>query len=192
MPLLPLEPFVFRDELLYQIAAEDGAEWWVLHSKPRTEKWLARHLLHREIPFFLPLYKRRWCSRGRMFSSYLPLFPGYIFMFGDDEARIHALETKRVARCLPGVDQHQLRTDLAQVHQLMASGAPLAPEERMNPGMWAEIRNGPLAGLEGKILRRGKNLRFLVEVNFLQRGASVEIDGFMLRPLGARSNVANS
>ena len=47
-----------------------------------------------------------------------------------------------------------------------------------------EITAGPLTGLEGKILRRGKQLKFFVEVQFLQRGVSVEIESWMFEPRG--------
>src|SRR5438552_12553615 len=68
MPLLPLEPFVFPDDLLEQPAAasEESGRWWVLHTKPRAEKSLARRLLRSTTPFFLPLCKRQWRHRGRL------------------------------------------------------------------------------------------------------------------------------
>jgi transcription antitermination factor NusG len=74
----------------------------------------------------------------------------------------------------------------------MVSGEPLTPEERIQPGDWVEITTGPLQGLQGKIIRRGKHLRFFVEVHFLQRGASVEIDGSMIRPAEAPADTKNS
>ncbi len=57
---------------------------------------------------------------------------------------------------------------------------PVAAEERLLPGMLVEIVRGPLAGLQGKVIKQGKNLRFVVEVHFLQKGAWVEIAGWML------------
>jgi transcriptional antiterminator RfaH len=57
----------------------------------------------------------------------------------------------------------------------------------LQPGALVQIIRGPLAGLEGKILRRGKRLTFVIEVHFLQRGASVEIDRWMIEPLDSPS-----
>ena len=136
--------------------------------------------------------KKRWRNRGRLFTSTSPLFPGYIFLWGDDEARVSALTTNQVAQCIRVEDQPQLHQDLARIHQLMVSGEPLTPEERIQPGDWVEITTGPLQGLQGKIIRRGKHLRFFVEVHFLQRGASVEIDGSMIRPADAPSDSRSS
>ena len=104
-----------------------------------------------------------------------------MFLWGDGETRLAAFETKLIANCITVDDQQRLHQDLARVHQLMASNAPLSPEERLLPGMSVEITQGPLAGLAGKVIRRGQRLKFLVEVHFLQRGASVEIEGWMLK-----------
>jgi transcriptional antiterminator RfaH len=183
MPLLPLEPFVYPEDLLNNPTRTDdeAQRWWVLHTKPRAEKALARRVLNQNISFFLPLYKREWRSRGRLLSSHLPLFPGYIFLHGDGQARQRALETNLVANCLPVGDQVRLWSDLTQVYSLMASGSPLSPEDRLEPGSRVEIVSGPLMGLHGKILRRGKHLKFFVEVEFLQQGVSVEIESWMFR-----------
>jgi len=185
MPLLPLEPFVYPKDLLTAAAADENrtGSWWVLHTRPRAEKALARRILSQQHNFFLPLYKRQWRSRGRLLCSHVPLFPGYLFLHGDGQARQRALETNLVANCLPVSDQPVLWSDLARVYHLMASGSPLSPEDRLQPGTRVEIVSGPFAGITGKIIRRGKDLRFFVEVEFLQRGVSVEIESWMFRPL---------
>jgi transcriptional antiterminator RfaH len=182
MPLLRLEPFAFPEDLL-ESALESSGNWWVLHTKPRAEKSLARQLLARRSPYFLPLYHRKWRTGGRLRSSYLPLFPGYLFLRGDSQDRLRALETNLVVRALDVSDQAQLRADLVRVYQLVQSGSPLAPEDRLTPGSPVEIISGPLAGVQGKILRRGKRLKFLVEVQFLQQGVSVEIESWMFQAL---------
>jgi hypothetical protein len=46
-----------------------------------------------------------------------------------------------------------------------------------------EVTAGPLAGMEGKVLRQGNRLRFLIEVRLLQQGVSVEIESWMFLPL---------
>jgi transcriptional antiterminator RfaH len=185
MPLLPLEPFVFPEDLLSEPVAEGDVwmPWWVLHTRPRAEKALARCLHGEQLCFFLPLYKRQWRNRGRLFSSYLPLFPGYLFLRGDNQVRQRVLDTNLVANCLPVADQSQLTADLLNVYALMVSGSPLSPEERLQPGTLVEIVSGPLAGVKGKVLGRGKQLKFFVEVQFLQQGVSVEIESWMFRTI---------
>jgi transcriptional antiterminator RfaH len=185
MPLLPLEPFVLPEDLLLHPAPplDSPRRWWVLHTKPRAEKSLARRLFSKHVPFFLPLYHHQWRSRGRLRSSYLPLFPGYLFLHGDLQDRLHTLATNLVARAIPVEDQRQLYADLVRVHQLVVTGAPLTAEARLEPGSPVEIIDGPFTGIHGKVLRRGNQLKLFVEVQFLQRGVSVEIENWMVRPL---------
>lgn len=185
MPLLPLEPFIHTKEILSGPLPEvDGPQrWWLLHTRPRAEKALARRMLSQEICFFLPLYKRTWRSRNRFLTSYLPLFSGYLFLCGDGQARQRALETNLVANCLVVGDQARMWADLARVYALMASGSALSPEDRLVPGTRVEIVSGSLTGIQGKIAKRGTQLRFFVDVDFLQQGVSIEIESWMLRPL---------
>lgn len=191
MPLLPMETHVSPDDLFSNPAAleSDSSEWWVLHTRPRAEKSLARHFVARNLSFFLPLYQHQWRNRGRLFRAYMPLFASYIFLRGDAESRRSALETNQVVRAIPVSDTEQLRGDLGRVYRMMQAGMLLAPEEQLQPGAAVEIVAGPLTGLEGKIIQRGKQMRFFVEVRLLQRGVSVEIEGWMIRLLNTtRSN----
>jgi transcription antitermination factor NusG len=184
MPLLPAEPYVYPETLLTPVGCgleDTDAQWWVLHTRPRAEKALARHLLSRSIAFFLPIFQRSWHSRGRELSSYLPLFPGYLFLYGDADARMAATETKLVANALPVIDQQRLTEDLLQVRRVMEADVLLTPEERLQPGSTVEIIAGPLTGLEGKVLKRGRQHHFVLEVRLLHQGVSVEIETWMFR-----------
>jgi transcriptional antiterminator RfaH len=178
---------VYPDDLLQSPIVEEADEsgWWALHTRPRAEKSLARRFRALNLSFFLPLYQHQWRNRGRLFRAHVPLFPGYIFLRGDAQTRLHALETNLVVRTLPVPDPAQLHADLSRVFRMMQAGMLLTPEEELRPGAAVEIVAGPLAGMEGKILRRGSQLRFFVEVHLLQRGVSVEIEGWMIRLLGA-------
>ena len=189
MPLLPLEKFIFPDDLLAQPVrpARSEASWWVLHCRPRAEKSLIRRILPHQLSFFLPLYKHQWCSRGRRLVSYLPLFPGYMFLHGDPLARLLCQQTNLLVRILPVSDQEELEDDLLRVYRFMTSGLPLTPEERMAPGDPVLVTAGPLAGLQGKVLRHGNQLKLWIEVEFLQRGVSAEVESWMVQPIGKSS-----
>ncbi|HEY1379583.1 MAG TPA: transcription termination/antitermination NusG family protein [Gemmataceae bacterium] len=182
MPLLALEPFIHPEQLLG--APPAGGRWWVLHTRPRAEKTLARRCLDRGAAYFLPLYRRQWVSGGRQFRSFLPLFPGYLFLYGDDRDRLTALETNLVAQVLPVRDQERLHADLGRVHRLITGEAAVTPEDGLAPGDSVEIVAGPFTGLTGKLVRRGGEVRFVVEVEFLRRAVSMEVEGWMIRPGG--------
>ena len=193
MPLLPLEPFLYPDNLLNASnRPPDTGAWWVLHTRPRAEKALARSFMSRGMAFFLPLHKREFRHRGRPVQSYLPLFPGYVFLRGEETARLAALQTHRVVRALAVPDGPRMTTDLAGVYRLMENGLPMAPEDRLQPGMPVTLTAGPLAGLDGVIVRRDKRMRFLIAVDFIQRGVTVEIEGWMLQPRSAGMTAAGA
>jgi transcriptional antiterminator RfaH len=105
-----------------------------------------------------------------------------VFLYGDHQSRQNALESNLVALVLPVANQIQLQEDLRRVDRLISAGAPLTAEERLEPGDAVAIVAGPLKGMTGTILRRSKQLRFLVEVEFLRRGVSVEIESWMIEP----------
>jgi transcriptional antiterminator RfaH len=157
----------------------------VVHTRPRAEKALARQLLRRSVAFFLPVWRRQWAGHDRTLSSSLPLFPGYLFLWGQGDARGAALETNQAAQVLPVGDQQRLGQDLLRVRQMMDAGLPLTPEGQLEPGTPVEITAGPLTGLCGVVLRRGRRCHFVLEVQLLQRGVSVELEASRFRVLPA-------
>jgi transcriptional antiterminator RfaH len=173
---------LYPDYLLSEEAIADDTEkvWWVLHTRPRQEKSLARQLYRGRIPYYLPLIPHRWRLRGRMVTSHVPLFPGYVFLFGDREERLAALMTNRVVRVLEVPAQVILRRDLQQIYRLITAGLPVTPESQLTPGVMVEITSGPLAGLRGRILRTASGQRFVVQIDFIQQGASVLLEDFTL------------
>jgi transcriptional antiterminator RfaH len=182
MPILSAEPAIFPEGLLGSppLPTRNNARWYVLHTRPRQEKSLARELYNKECPFFLPLLPRRLRVRGKILTSHVPLFSGYVFLLHSADERSQALATRRVVRTIAVADQEQLWHDLRQVTQLLASGSAVEHERQLAPGALVEIRDGPLSGLRGKVLRSSSGRRFVVQVNFIQQGASVLIDDVSL------------
>jgi len=140
-------------------------------------------LLAYQVPFYLPLVKKTSVTRGRSTTSHVPLFSGYVFLYGSEEERVLSLKTNRISRVLTVDDPGRLFHDLRQLRQLISSNAPLTVESRLVPGNRVRVRHGPLARLEGIVLTRRGKTRLLVSVDFLQRGASVEVDDFLLEPI---------
>jgi transcriptional antiterminator RfaH len=188
MPILQAEPDLFPEHLLATPGPSPGEfdrrDWWVLHTRPRQEKSVARDLHRRGVPYYLPVVPRRTLLRGRVLTSYIPLFTSYLFLLGDRDERNMALATGRVVHALDVKDPDGLWRDLRQIARLIASGKPVLVEERLAPGVPVTIRSGPLAGLEGKIIRSASGRRFVVEVDFIQKGASVVLDDCALERKG--------
>lgn len=187
MPRLQSEPYLLSDECLLGSEQDQFANhaWWVMHTKPRTEKALARRMHELQRHYFLPIQEKRTLSRSRMKSSYIPLFPSYLFVFGTPEDRLQAIKTNMVVQCITVTEQDQLRDDLHRVYRLMKTGEALTPEDKLEPGDEVEINHGALRGMTGTVIKRNNKLRLQIEVRLLQRGISMEIETWMITAIGA-------
>jgi transcriptional antiterminator RfaH len=187
MPILPREPDMFPSDLLEKERPAECAEgrWWVLHTLPRREKDLVRRLRSLDIWHYCPLIGRRSRSpAGRTRTAWVPLFGGYVFVFGREESRQRAMTTNCACRSLEVHDGERLAHDLRQIKRLIESGSPLTPEARIEPGRRVRIRSGSMMGIEGVVIRRRNCERLLVAIEFLQRGASIEIEDFQVEAIG--------
>ena len=163
---------------------DDPSNWWALYTLARFEKKLMRQLLDEQIPFFGPTIAcRRRSPQGRIRVTYEPLFPNYVFIRGNQETRYQAVCTGSVSRWMPVPNPFELVTDLRQVRQLILTGAPLAPERRLEPGQKVRVKSGAFKGFEGTIIRREKEVRLLVYVRYMGQGASVALDDCQLEAL---------
>jgi transcriptional antiterminator RfaH len=116
-------------------------------------------------------------------ESYVPLFPSYVFIHADEPERQSALTTNCISRCLNVPDAEQLVGDLRQIQRLVELDAPLTVEARIEPGRRVRVRFGPMAGLEGTVVKRRGKSWLVVAVEFLQQGASVLLEDFQVEPL---------
>jgi len=184
MPILSSEPCLFPEELFSADWSGDTArQWWVLHTRPRQEKSLARELLSGKVPFYLPLAPKIRQSSGRKRTSYIPLFAGYLFLHASEAERLAALRTNRIVATLPVTDASRLRDELGRIYRLTESDAPITIESQLAAGQKVRVMDGPFAGMEGTVLRRRQKTRIVMAVTMLQQGVSVEVDDFLLEAI---------
>jgi transcriptional antiterminator RfaH len=186
MPILPSEPDIYPNELLDSAAPNEpvGAEWWAMYTMARREKELMRRLRGLGIAFYSPLVAKRTRSPGgRVRESFVPLFASYVFVHGNEAQRHQALATQCISRTLRVPDSQRLLHDLRQIRRLIELDAPLTIEARIEPGRRVRVRSGPMAGLEGTVVKRLGKSWLVVAVEFLQQGASVLMEDFQVEPL---------
>lgn len=185
MPILAREPDLYPKDLFdLAVAPATNRSWFAFYTLSRQEKEFMRKLLSHDISFYGPTIPKRTKSpAGRIRTSYVPLFSNYVFVFGTEEQRYKALTTNCVSQVVPVADHEQLTRDLRQFHELIKLDAPLLPETRLEPGMQVRIRAGRFRGIEGTVLRRQNEVRLLVAVNFIQRGASMLLEDFELEEI---------
>jgi transcription antitermination factor NusG len=178
MPILAQEPDIFPENLLEVPVHE---QWWVVYTRSRQEKQMMRKLREGKVPHYCPLIPTRSKSpQGRIRTSYLPLFSNYLFLNGTMEERLMVLQTNCASRIIEVNQPSQLVFDLGQVRGLILSGAPVSPEARIEPGDRVRIRSGPFKGYEGVVLQRQGKSRLLVDVRFMNQGASVELEDCLM------------
>lgn len=184
MPILGAETSIYPENLLSEHAAGDSTRnWWAVYTKPRQEKAFARQLVEFGIPFYLPLVPKDNIIRGRRIRSHIPIFGGYIFLFGTRDERSKSMTTNRVSTVLEVEDQALLLKDLNNLSALIGADAPLTIERRLTSGDPVRVKNGPMAGMEGIVIQRRGKSQLLVAVTMLQQGVSVELDDCILEPL---------
>ena len=180
MPLLRREADHFPEDV-FRLPLTDFP-WGVAHVKSRTEKALARYLGTVRIPFYLPQGERRTHRSGRTFVSYLPFFPGYVFLRGGAAGRAQSLLSNLVVRLLDAPDQVLLDLELRQLRALQESGAPLRPCAYVGPGDAVRVQDGPFQGYLGVVIREKGTQRLVVSVSMLRRSVAIEMDRESLAP----------
>jgi transcriptional antiterminator NusG len=157
----------------------ESAPWFGIHVKSRCEAQVHDELCLRGLAVFLPLQrvKRRWSDRIKTLD--FPVFPGYLF------CRFKLSESGRIL-CMRGVTRILgagsnpipiSEAEIRSIQTLVASKAALFPWPYLHAGHRVRIDRGPLAGVEGIVVRAedGRS-RVVVSLDLLQRAVAAEID----------------
>lgn len=171
-----------RSQLIHRATDRNG-RWMVLHTKSRQEKAVARQLRAHDVAFFLPVVDRTRMVRGRKMRAQLPLFPGYLFLFGEREDGFTAISTKRVCQVIEVQDQARFVEEIDQIARALTAGAELDLYPFATKGQRCRITRGPFYGLEGIILERKRMARLILQVDMLGQGAALEVDADFLEPV---------
>ena len=86
--------------------------------------------------------------------------------------------TSREATPLPSAEIETLRSRLHMCHA--------EPHPFLGIGEKARLRSGPLAGMQGIVLRRAKSTRIVLSLDLITQSIAVEVDVADLEPLEFR------
>ena len=140
-----------------------------------------RKLRSLEIPHYGPVLPKRFRSpNGRLRTSFIPMFPNYVFMLANEDERTRAMTTNCISSCTQVVQDESLIEDLRQICSIVDQGEALTPEAKLQAGSRVRVRSGPFAGLEGDVIRREGKTRLLLSVRYLEQGVSMEMDEALL------------
>lgn len=160
-------------------------QWYAVFTMPQNEKSAARHLSHRDVESFLPTYStvRTWKNRQRV-DLVLPLFPSYLFVRIGRRERGKVLGSPGVLRIV-GSNREPIPVPEETIEFLRSDlcARKLEPYRELAVGQRVRIRNGAMRGLQGVLVRRNNNLRFVLTVDLINQHAAVEIGAENLEPV---------
>ncbi len=151
-------------------------KWMVIHTKSRREKKIAQYCNNMDIKYYLPLEKRIKFYGRKKGQTTLPLFPGYLFVLADGKERYELLLTHHISKILNVSNQFELIEDLEKIYLAESCEFNLILCELKIEGKRARIEIGPMRGLEGLISRIKGRDSIILNVNFINRAAAVEIN----------------
>ncbi len=154
--------------------------WWVLRTKSRQEKAVAKTLSAWEIDHFLPLVNAQRFVGNRKLNIELPLFPGYVFLHGTRDDTFQIDRTKRLACVLPVENQQELHRQLDNLRKALYVEASFDPYPFLSHGVWAEVKSGPYKGIQGKVDRETSPNKLILQVDLLRTAMALQLDGSLL------------
>jgi len=161
-----------------QRAGMADPSWYAVYTRPSHEKRVGDHFASRDVEFFLPTYRttRLWKNRCKVELA-LPLFPCYIFARVTWREHARLLDVPSVISVvgngrhpvpLPDSQLEALRSGLSLVHAL--------PHPNLNVGERVQIKSGPLAGMEGIVLRETNGTRVVLSMELIMRSIVIEVE----------------
>jgi transcription antitermination factor NusG len=166
-------------------AESTSASWYALYTCSRHEKQVAKQLEQRQVNVFLPLYPsvRRW--KDRRVELQLPLFPSYVFVHFPLQQRVEVLNVPGAVRFVAfnGRPAAVAENDLVRLRSALTAGLDPHPHPYLRIGRRVRVCSGPLAGMEGILVRKKDRFRLVLSIDIIMRSVAVEVDASDVEPL---------
>ena len=159
--------------------------WFAVLTMPRHEKSAVQHLGLRGIEHFLPVYQKisRWRNRQTV-QVMLPLFPRYVFVQVDHTQYLSVLQTPGVVRIVGSRTEPTPVSDLEMQFLRSETGkSKVEPYPDIAVGQRVCIKTGPMAGIEGILVRQQNGSRFVLTLSVIQQSVSIEVSAEQLKVL---------
>jgi transcription antitermination factor NusG len=161
-----------------KVSSGSVAQWYAAYTFSCQEKRVAQHLATRAIEYFLPVRRKisHWKNGLRM-SIEKPLYPSYVFVKMDCKNKVRVLELPGV-HSIVGVGFQPIPLPYEEIEALRCGIQLLnvEPHPLVKSGEKVLIRNGPLQGLVGIVVRQKNCTRVILTLNLIMKSISVEVD----------------
>ena len=174
-------------EALLEIARDPMTPpWRVLWTRSNCEQLVCDQLAAKGFDLFLPTAEA-WSRRGGVrFRGPVPLFRGYLFLRHavDKASYLEVCKARGLVRML-GERWDRLEvvpdSEIQAIQKVVRSDLPIFPYPYLREGQRVRITHGPLADVEGVLVRGNpKKGLFVVSVDLLQRSVAVQLDCTLL------------
>jgi len=154
------------------------SEWYAIYTRHQHEKTVAQILASKGFEPFLPLYVKstRWSDRTKLVS--LPLFPCYVFIKWAMERRLDLLSTPGIHSLVSYADRPAPipSNQIEAIRRAVESGLCFEPHPFLKCGDRVRVKEGPLEGVQGILVRKNKLFRIVLSVEMLGKAVAMEID----------------
>lgn len=158
--------------------------WYALRVRPNAEKAAAESLRLAGLEEFLPLARtrRHWSDRVKLLD--IPLFPGYLFCRVSLDIPYRIVDTPGVIGFVGfhGTPEPIPVEEIDAVKRMLDARRRLRCMALLREGQRVEVRDGPLAGLQGVLARIKNENHLVVHLHLLQRSVAVELEGDAVTP----------
>ncbi len=156
--------------------------WYALYTRYQHERLVARVLSNKDINVFLPLYStvHQWKDRAK--TVILPLFPCYLFVCGGLDRRLDILNTPGVHGFVGAAGKPAVipKEEVEAVRRVVERNIRVEPHPFLRCGDAVRVKWGPLAGIEGILVRKKNLFRLVLRVELLEKFVAVEVDVSMV------------
>lgn len=169
-------------------------KWLALRVRSRCEKVVALAVRSKGFDDFLPLQRRlqRWSDRSKWVE--IPLFPGYVFCRLNLEDRFSLLTIPGVMHIVGfgRVPEPVDHSEILAIQHALRSEVPVEPWPFPEAGKPVRLSYGPLAGLEGILVKNADRVdtgedevadrRLVLPLSVLKRSVALKIEREWIEP----------
>ena len=161
----------------------NSEKWIAVYTKPRHEKTVSNELYKKGYEVYLPLLreKRKWSDRKKWIE--FPLFKSYLFVKTDIKNSLSVVQSYGVVKIIKfgekvGIVQNEI---IDSIRLMIEGGYKPEPLDYFIKGDPVIVKEGPLKGLIGEVVRIDNNERLIVRIDAIQHSVSIQIERGFLR-----------
>jgi transcription antitermination factor NusG len=165
---------------------DPSADWFVVYTKPLTEKKVAARLTELNIETYLPLYTtvRQWSDRKKKIER--PLINSVVFV----HCTVAELQRLYTVPSVAGVLRQDGKPAVVKAHEiqnlrilLQEVGVVELEPMRIETGAAVEVTRGPFKGVIATAVQVLNSMRLLIEIKQLGIAFSVNVPKSFVKPL---------